>query len=135
MAIAPLGAILRILARAVAGKAAETVIEETTGREVQNPLEKAIEVAEDILGKEPENTDEAEQAIRQAFEQGRITRDDLNRFEQTIMTDFNTFMSIGLSQCGSDRETFGQLVEVWNREKDDIREMTAAEVRNNLTCP
>lgn len=51
------------------------------------------------------------------------------------MTEFREFMSIGLNQCGSDRETFGNLVDVWNREKDEIRQMEPAEVRQNLTCP
>jgi hypothetical protein len=54
---------------------------------------------------------------------------------QRIMTDFNTFMSIGLDQCGTDNGTFSDLVEVWNKEKDEIREMSPSEVRSNLQCP
>lgn len=51
------------------------------------------------------------------------------------MVDFNEFMSIGLRKCGSTEATFAGLVEVWNNEKADIREMSAAEVRRNLQCP
>lgn len=51
------------------------------------------------------------------------------------MVDFNEFMSVGLNQCGSDRETFGGLVEVWNREKDEIRSLSKSELRDRLTCP
>lgn len=59
------------------------------------------------------------------------------------MVDFNTFMSVGLKKCaptgpGSQsgrQETFDDLVEVWNREKDEIEAMSKAEVRRNLTCP
>lgn len=135
LAVAPLGPIVRILARFVAGRATERTVEEITGTEVMNPVEKAVEVAEDLLGRQPETVDEAEQAVRQALDRGEISRRDLERFEQNVMTDFNTFMSIGLEQCGSDRETFGDLVEVWNQEKDEIRGMTAADVRQNLRCP
>lgn len=51
------------------------------------------------------------------------------------MVGFNEFLSIALDQCGSDRETFAQLVEVWNREEQEIRSMTASEIRENLRCP
>lgn len=59
------------------------------------------------------------------------------------MVTFNEFMSIGMEQCapsgrGSQaarRQTFADLADVWNREKDEIRSMSGAEVRQNLTCP
>lgn len=64
----------------------------------------------------------------------RVIRN-LDAVSDRVMTDYTTFISIGLDQCGSDRETFSQLAEVWNREKDDIQQMTPDEVRRNLTCP
>lgn len=51
------------------------------------------------------------------------------------MVEFTEFMSIGLNQCGNSEATFAGLVEVWNNEKEQIRQMTAGEVRQNLTCP
>lgn len=51
------------------------------------------------------------------------------------MATFREFMSVGLEQCGSDRGTFADLVEVWNREKEDIKQMSPAEIRRNLVCP
>lgn len=58
------------------------------------------------------------------------------------MTGFNEFMSIGLTACVPDgatqqqrQTTFSALVNVWNREKEVIRAMEPAEVRDNLTCP
>lgn len=51
------------------------------------------------------------------------------------MVDFNTFMSVALKECGSDESTFSRLVDVWNREKESIRPMSRAEVRENLECP
>lgn len=51
------------------------------------------------------------------------------------MVGFQQFMSIGLERCGSDRQTFAALVDVWNSEKDEIKAMSASEVRDNLVCP
>jgi hypothetical protein len=59
------------------------------------------------------------------------------------MTDFNTFMSIGMQKCAptgrgtveARRETFSCLVDVWNAEEETIREMDPSEVRQNLNCP
>lgn len=59
------------------------------------------------------------------------------------MVEFETWISIGLEQCaptgeGSGRErqrVFSGLVDGWNREKDEIREMTEREVRSSLNCP
>lgn len=59
------------------------------------------------------------------------------------MVDFNTWMSIGLEQCapsgsGTQRQrnaVFRELVDGWNREKDQISEMTPAEVRDSIVCP
>lgn len=51
------------------------------------------------------------------------------------MVDFNTWMSIGLNQCGNDRQTFAQLVDGWNSEKDNIEDMTEEQVRDQLVCP
>lgn len=51
------------------------------------------------------------------------------------MTGFNEFMSVGLSQCGNDRETFADLVELWNSQEDQIREMSVEDVKRVLVCP
>lgn len=51
------------------------------------------------------------------------------------MVTFREWMSIGLSTCGNDRKTFSALVDGWNREKAEIREMSEADVRENLVCP
>jgi len=51
------------------------------------------------------------------------------------MVEFQKFMSIGLSKCGSDESTFAGLVAVWNDEKEQISKMTVAEVRDELVCP
>jgi len=97
-------------------------------------LDSFEEIGAELFGVDPRETtpEQAERILREMEGRGLITQEQL---EANTMVDFNTFMSIGLSQCGSDKRTFGQLVEVWNNEKDDIRNMTAAEVRRNLTCP
>lgn len=51
------------------------------------------------------------------------------------MVEFREFMSIGLDKCGSDRQTFADLVEVWNRQKDEIKSMNKTELRTQLNCP
>lgn len=51
------------------------------------------------------------------------------------MVDFQTYMSVGLNKCGSDRRTFGQLVQLWNREEAAIREMSRFELGKELSCP
>jgi hypothetical protein len=45
------------------------------------------------------------------------------------------FMSVGLTYCGSDRQTFSQLSKLWNQEKEALRQMTKEEVREALVCP
>lgn len=95
------------------------------------------EVVDQLAG-EVEDTDnpaEARRRLQRALDNGRLSRREVERAEEAIMTDFNSFMSIGLEQCGSDKETFSELVEVWNRQKDEIREMSQAEVRRTLQCP
>lgn len=51
------------------------------------------------------------------------------------MVEFTQFMSVGLEKCGSDERTFSRLVDVWNAEKEEIRQMSKREVRENLDCP
>lgn len=51
------------------------------------------------------------------------------------MVEFTEFMSVFLNQCGSSEADFAAGVEVWNSEKETIRDMTITEVRENLTCP
>jgi hypothetical protein len=58
------------------------------------------------------------------------------------MVDFNTFMSIGLEKCGSpdmsqeqNQALFGDLVDVWNDEKEIIQGMSESAVRTSLSCP
>lgn len=138
MAVIPVRLIARVVGRWLVGKGAEIAIEEATGREVTSPIEAARDVAGDLFGTrniEELNTRQVEEALVTAEQRGRITQEELLQLEDSIMVDFNTFMSIGLNHCGTDKETFGQLVQVWNREKDDIRNMTARQVRENLTCP
>lgn len=59
------------------------------------------------------------------------------------MVDFTTWMSIGMEQCAPSgpgtqaqrRAVFSELAEGWNRQKDEIKDMTATEVRQELVCP
>jgi len=59
------------------------------------------------------------------------------------MVDYTTFVKIGLEQCAPTgagtqderRQTLAELAEIWNDEKREIKSMTEAEVRSNLTCP
>ena len=59
------------------------------------------------------------------------------------MATFQEFMTVGLEMCaprgeGSQqarRETFSDLADLWNREKETIQGMTKAEIRRNLRCP
>lgn len=57
------------------------------------------------------------------------------RLERATMPDFQQFMSIGLNKCGNDQRTFQRLTQLWNREKENIQQMTVAELRENLNCP
>lgn len=50
------------------------------------------------------------------------------------MVEFQEFMSVYLTKCGSSEADFAAGVEVWNNEKDEIRAMSRSEVRSNLTC-
>lgn len=126
--------ILRRVARSVAKKGVKRAIEEATGFEVPGAID-ALEFVRDELGPDP-SLEEIRRVIEnEGLERGALSPRQVESIEEGLMTDFNDFMSIGLSQCGSDRQTFAQLVEVWNREKDDIRQMSQAEVRRNLTCP
>ena len=51
------------------------------------------------------------------------------------MVEYTEFMSIAMNKCGSDGDTFAALAAVWSREKEQIKEMSAAEVREDLRCP
>lgn len=59
------------------------------------------------------------------------------------MVDFETWMSIGLEQCapsgsgsqGERQRVFSGLVDGWNAEKEQIKDMSESEVRSNLDCP
>lgn len=51
------------------------------------------------------------------------------------MVDFNEFMSIALTKCGSDSDTFSELVELWNDEKEQIRGLDADDLEGALNCP
>lgn len=64
----------------------------------------------------------------------RLTGDPLE-ISSKNMVGFQDYMSVALDKCGSDRQTFGELVEVWNREEDEIRGMNRSELRDALTCP
>lgn len=129
MAILPLRFIAQQLAKTAAAEGARRVF----GPDLEDVQNRAFDrfgrAIEDLTGAEVEElvADLPEEQARRIHRQ--------NQQQRRIMTDFNTFMSIGLNQCGSDRRTFGQLVEVWNREKDDIENMTPAEVRSSLNCP
>lgn len=58
------------------------------------------------------------------------------------MVDYTTWMSIGLDECTSPgmsqnrrRQVFSDLADGWNRQKEQIKQMSKAEVRKNLDCP
>lgn len=61
----------------------------------------------------------------------------MDRFQWSsgTMVDFNDYMSVALSQCGNDEDTFTDLVSLWNREKESIQNMTKTELRSKLSCP
>lgn len=136
MAVAPafLRSLIARVGRAIAKGALIKAGEEVTGRTVPTVLDAVRRVADD-LGLDLDDREEAKVAVEEAVNRGEIAQNQLESVEEVIMTDFNDFMSIGLNRCGSDQETFSGLVEVWNREKDEIKAMTQAEVRRNLTCP
>lgn len=48
---------------------------------------------------------------------------------------YTEFISIGLNKCGTDKQTFSALAELWSQKKTQIRGMTAEELRQNLECP
>lgn len=137
MSVGILGTILRRLGQAAVQFAVKQGLEAATGEDFRSIGEVTIDILERELGVAPEEatSEQVAEAAQRAFDRGEITREQLRRAENQVMTDFNTFMSIGLNQCGSDRQTFAGLVEVWNREKDEIKAMSQAEVRQNLTCP
>lgn len=62
---------------------------------------------------------------------------------EKTMVDFNTWIKIGLEQCapsgqgtGSERNrVFRELVNGWNRDKEEIRRMSESQVRQELVCP
>lgn len=112
-------------------------LEAATGEDFRSIGEVLNEILERELNIPPADasSEDVQEAAQRAFQDGRINRQQLMRAELQVMTDFNSFMSIGLNQCGSDRETFAGLVEVWNREKEEIRQMSQAEVRQQLRCP
>lgn len=131
--------ILKRVAKAVAKRGAERIIEEVTGFDVPDApdLIRAIEDAINRRGASP-----PEDAVEMAVEQGELPPRAIEVAEEHIMTDFNDFMSIGLNQCvPSDasqdvrQAQFAALVDVWNREKEEIKAMSQAEVRRNLECP
>jgi len=51
------------------------------------------------------------------------------------MASFEEYMSVGLTKCGTDKQTFAELVDLWNRNKDLIQQMDKDDVRESLTCP
>lgn len=128
--------IVKRVARTVVKRGVQAAIEETTGIDIPGGRD-VIEFLQQELGGDPQEAspEELEAALNRGVERGRLSRRQVEGIEETTMADFNQFMSVGLSQCGSDRDTFAELVEVWNREKDEIRTMTVAEVRQSLTCP
>lgn len=51
------------------------------------------------------------------------------------MVTFQKYMSVALNQCGNDESTFAEMVDLWNRETDRIREMSEDDLRRDLECP
>lgn len=59
------------------------------------------------------------------------------------MVEFEVFMEVGLRKCAPNgegtgerrKEVFSKLVELWNRRKDDIRQMSKAQCERDLNCP
>lgn len=127
---------VRAIARAIISQGVEFIIEQATGRDVPD-IRDVIQFLQDELGSSPDDatTDEVEEALQRGLETGRLNRRQVAALEENLMVDFNTFMSIGLNKCGSDRRTFSRLVDLWNSEKEDIKRMTQAELREELRCP
>lgn len=123
MAVVPVRIIASWLARAIGGEAVRRTLAE--------PLEN---LARDLYGRGLDELDDfqREQVVEEAFQRGRITE---HQAEQTIMVGFQQFMSVALSQCGNDPATFRALTDLWNREKEEIQQMTIADLRSALTCP
>lgn len=48
------------------------------------------------------------------------------------MVSFQEFVSIYAAKCGGDAT---EAADVWNREKDEIKRLSRAEVTEALTCP
>lgn len=78
--------------------------------------------------------DQAQQRIQVAISEGQITQQQAEQIlEQQTMVDYPTFAGIVVDQCpGTD---FGDAARIWNREKQQIKQMTIREVRENLQCP
>lgn len=59
------------------------------------------------------------------------------------MVDYETYMSIALVKCATTgrgtakqrQETFSEFARLWTAEKEQIKEMTEAELRDELNCP
>ena len=59
------------------------------------------------------------------------------------MVEYETWISIGMEQCapkgeGSQqarRAVFTQLAQGWNDEKEQIKQMSESEVREQIECP
>lgn len=80
-----------------------------------------------------------EQATRQLREQIQNTPESVleraeraTRDKRGIKMNYNDFMSIGLDQLGSDKQTFRDLAKLWSNKKAEIRQMNETELRESL---
>lgn len=141
MAVVPsfLGPLARLVARAIIARGLEAGLEEATGNELPGFPDIVGDVADDLgvnLGSASE--EEIAEVVEIAAEEAGVTEEQARRLinqSNQKMVDFNQYMSIALGRCGSDRETFRQLTQIWNEEKEIIQSMTPQEVRENISCP
>lgn len=147
MAATALRLIAKRVAKYVAGYAAGKVIQTAvTGDRstLTEDLEALEQGAENLLGRNPAevNRDDLQEALRRGAEDGTISISRMRRVEEHVAADFNDFMSVGLEKCLDEgastqerKEQFSRLTEVWNREKEDIRKLSPAQIRQRLDCP
>ena len=133
--------LIRILIRQLAKRVVREGIDQAL--DPDSPLRRTVdEVSREIFGQDgrqiSEETDQenaemmVERVLDESVNRGRVSPREI---EDRTMVDFNTFMSVALTQCGSDRRTFRQLTDLWNREKETIQAMTVSELRGDLVCP
>lgn len=125
------------LAPVVVQFAVKQGLEAATDQDFRSLGEVTIEFLRRELNLEPEeaSAQQVRRAAELAVENGQLRPQTVLNVEKQTMTEFQAFMSIGLTQCGSDQETFRDLVGLWNENKAEIKGMSQREVRETLICP